>query len=239
VWRSRNRVAGFALMLLMLIAGVMMAPKSYVERLSTIKTYQADGSARGRLEAWAVAWNMVKDRPMLGVGFAKFQQNYKAYDTRHSTDVDGIHDPAGTKVAHNSYFQIAAECGVPALLMYLALMGLSFRDIWKIRAEASRRYHSSWILSYATMFEASLVAFMVGSFFLNRAHFDLFYHFVAIVVVFGKVARESMADETITPVVSGERGTLSLIRQRTFGRVARASGFGRRPEPRGGFGKAS
>ena len=31
--------------------------------------------------AWKVAGNMIRDRPLLGVGFQKFQQNYKRYDT--------------------------------------------------------------------------------------------------------------------------------------------------------------
>ena len=218
VWRSRNRVAGFSVVVLVGLAGVLAAPKSYVERISTIKTYQADGSARGRLEAWKVAGNMIVHRPLLGVGYEKFQQNYRKYDPQQGSGL-------GVRVTHNSYLQIWAECGTPAFLLYLMLILLSLLDLWKVRREAERRYHSSWILSYATMFEASLVAFVVGSMFLNRAHFDLFYHFVAIVVVFGRIARMAMANEHLYPVRTGDRGTLTLARDRGFGARPRASGF--------------
>ncbi|MBK7643978.1 MAG: hypothetical protein IPJ19_13170 [Planctomycetes bacterium] len=96
-----------------------------------------------------------------------------------------------------------------------------------MRREASARYHSSWILSYTTMFEASLVAFAVGSFFLNRAHFDLFYHLVAIVLVFTAIARASMADEFSYPKREGVRGRLAHERSRGFGARPGDRGFGR------------
>jgi probable O-glycosylation ligase (exosortase A-associated) len=231
IWRSRNRVAGFAVCTLVLVAGLIAAPKSYIERISTIRTYQADGSAKGRLDAWKVAGNMVLQRPLLGVGYEKFQGNYKRYDPAEG---------AGTmaRVTHNSYLQIWAECGTPAFLLYLMLIGLSFLDLWALRAQASRRYHSSWILSYVTMFEASLAAFVVGSFFLNRAQFDLFYHFVAIIVVFGRIARLAMVDERAYPVRTGERGPLQLARERGFGRRPALPGFGgpRRNSGRPAFG---
>ena len=79
------------------------------------------------------------------------------------------------------------------------------------------------------------MAFVVGSFFLNRAQFDLFYHFVAIVVVFGAVARQAMADEVAYPQKSGERGALVLRKPAGFGAVPRRAGFERAP-PASGFG---
>jgi probable O-glycosylation ligase (exosortase A-associated) len=233
VWRSRNRVAGFALLAFVFVAGWLAVPQSYKERISTIGSFEEDSSARGRLEAWKVAGRMIVANPLLGVGFSKFQQNYRAYDPNQAGQDDGALEAAGTRVAHNSYLQIWAECGTPAFLLYLTLIGYSFIDIWRVRAQAKRRYHSSWILSYATMFEASLVAFVVGSFFLNRAQFDLFYHFVAIVVVFGRVAREAMADPRAYPVKSGERGPLTIARERGFGARPKPSGFERRPHPSG------
>ncbi len=225
VWRSPNRVAGFALVLFLGLAGSLAVPKSFKDRIATIGSYEEDASARGRLEAWKVAGNMIVANPFLGVGYAKFQNNYKTYDPRALTVNEGSADQVGTRVAHNSYLQIWAECGTPAFFIYLSLIGLSFFDLWAVRREAKKRYHSSWILSYCTMFEASLLAFVVGSVFLNRAQFDLFYHFVALIVVFGRVARESMV---VSPAI--ERGSTS----RGFVQFVRPRGFGPRPEP-GGF----
>jgi probable O-glycosylation ligase (exosortase A-associated) len=233
VWRSPNRIAGFAILFFLGIAGVIAAPKSYTERISTIGTYEQDASAMGRLRAWKVAGNMIVANPFLGVGYNKFQYNYKNYDPNALTVSDGSGGESGTRVAHNSYLQIWAECGTPAFFIYLSLIGLSFFDIWSVRREAKRRYHSSWILSYCTMFEASMLAFVVGSIFLNRAQFDLFYHFVALIIVFGRVAREAMAEE---PVIAGgntARGALELAPAHGFGLRKHDGGFDRPARPSG------
>ena len=223
-WRSRNRVAAFALLALALVGGALIVPSSYVERLSTISQYETEGSAKGRLDAWRVAGHMIQAKPLLGVGYEKFQENYRRYDPKATTDAEG---GPGTRVTHNSYLQIWSECGTPAFMLYLLLFGWSFFDLWRLRREARARYHSSWILSYTTMFESSLAAFAVGSFFLNRAHFDLFYHLVAIVLVFSAIARASMQDEFSYPQRERVRGELALERARGFGSRSRDRGFDR------------
>ena len=77
------------------------------------------------------------------------------------------------------------------------------------------------------MFEAVLATFLLGSVFLNRAHFDLIYHYVAIILVFGKVAREEMSNEQAYPVrATGTRSPLVTID---------TGGFGRQPQSASGF----
>ena len=85
------------------------------------------------------------------------------------------------------------------------------------------------------MFEASLVTFMIGSTFLNRAHFDLYYHFVSIVMVFGYIALEEMRDEERYPVreIAG-RGELRFAQRPGFGVRLRRPGFRNTPLLEGG-----
>ncbi len=219
VWRSKNRVAGLTAGLLLAIAGAFLAPKSYVDRLSTISSYEQDGSAVGRLRAWATAAEMIKAKPILGVGFGKFERNYDRYDPNRVVG----QLTSGSRVAHNSYLQIWAECGTPAFLLYVSLILLSYVEVWRVRKEARKRYEASWILNYCTMFEASMTSFVVGAMFLNRAHFDLFYHLVAIIAVFGALARQEMSRPPEYGGDLGQRGTLSAVPQAGFG----AHRFGR------------
>ena len=96
------------------------------------------------------------------------------------------------------------------------------------RAPAGMRRVSTMvaIINYASMFEASLVAFVVGSAFLNRAHFDLFYHWVALVIAFGLIAGREMADELSFPGRSqGGRGELEHVSRPGFGRRVPVSGY--------------
>ena len=47
-------------------------PQQWFDRMSTVKTYEQDESAMGRINAWHMAFNLAKDRP-LGGGFDAFQ----------------------------------------------------------------------------------------------------------------------------------------------------------------------
>lgn len=230
IWRSRNRLAGLAMIGLLGLGGLLAAPSAITQRLSTIQEYEKDDSAQARLAAWRTAGEMIKANPVFGVGFGHFQDNYQRYDPRRKEGGGGQ-----AFVAHNSYLQIWAECGTPTFMLYLSLILLSFLDLWRLRTEARRHYHSSWILNYTTMFEASLGTFMLGSIFLNRAHFDLFYHWVALILAFSTIARREMANPRVYPRRDGVRGTLKAVTRAGFGAHARRRGFGRRPVVEGGF----
>ncbi len=226
VWRSRNRVGGLAVGFLVAICALIIAPASYTDRLMTIVDYENEGSASSRVRAWGIAIRMALGNPVFGVGFGKFKQHFLEF----------CNDPTpaelqyqGIIVAHNSYLQIWAECGTPAFLIYLGLILASFLTIWSVRRMAKQRYHSSWIINYANMFEASLATFMVGSMFLNRAHFDLLYHFLAIIMMFGHIATKEMLNTELYPArTAGTRGTLTHWKGGAFDRTHRRSAFDRR-----------
>lgn len=232
VWRSKNRIAGFAVISLVVIAGILAAPSSVVERISSIGEYEEDDSAQSRLAAWRVAGVMISRNPVFGVGFGHFQDNYRFYDPAAEDSSLDLHT---SHVAHNSYLQIWAECGTPTFLLYLTLILLSFLDLWRLRAAARRRYHVSWILNYTTMFEAALCTFVVGSVFLNRAQFDLFYHMVAIILAFTTIARKEMEDPVKYPELVDQRRILEPVARSGFGPGTQRNGFKKRPALERGF----
>lgn len=220
IWRSKNRIAGMCVGALLLLFGLALAPSEFFDRLSTLNKVEEDGSAMGRLRAWRVARMMIQDNPVFGVGFERFRANYLAYDP------EGTGEAAMTRVAHNAYLQIWSESGTPAFLAYVSLMFLSLFDLWTLRREALRKVERSWILYYCTAFEASLITFMLGSMFLNRAHFDLIYHYFALILIFGRIARAELRSPITLPVgTNGSSGP--------FTRVDRGSVFHRSSAPRG------
>jgi probable O-glycosylation ligase (exosortase A-associated) len=221
VWRSRNRVAGFTIGALCVVAALIVAPASYTERIKSIEHYEEDGSAMGRLAAWQTAIKMATANPVLGVGLNMFMRNYAKYRS------GGEHE--GVRVAHNSYLQIWAECGTIALGTYLLMILLTLTGLWRIRRQAQKHYHTSWIINYATMFEATLVGFVVGSTFLNRAHFDLLYHWVALVIAFEHIARREMENPLAYPFRRGVGGELVAVARQGFRRSAQRGRFRARP----------
>jgi len=221
VWRSRHRGLALVLTLFALPIAWIAMPTDMRERFESIADYEEDGSANARFRSWAVAIRMAVDNPVLGVGMFNFRERYLDYqpDPR-PTELAGL----DIFVAHNSYLQIWAETGTPALLLYLSLIAMSLFTVWRVRKRAQRHFRTSWIIDYATMFEASMAAFIVGSAFLNRAHFDLFYHWVALVFLFGRMADQDLDDPVKHPLKTGVIGPVRLSAPRSFGAPARPPG---------------
>ncbi len=223
VWRSKNRVAGLALMGLAGTLGVIgLANSEIFDRLETLRNVEEDGSAMGRFAAWRVAGRMIQDQPFFGVGFSQFQANYLDYGERVLAREDG------TRVAHNAYLQIWSEGGTPAFMAYVALLVLSILSIQRLRREANRLYERSWIQSYCTGFEGALITFLFGSTFLNRAHFDLIYHYFALIISFEVIARREMA-KPLSSLESKKRGIGGNLVRRD------GQGFRSRPTLKRGF----
>jgi putative inorganic carbon (hco3(-)) transporter len=199
-WQTRWKVPAIAALVLVGLLGYAFAPAEYKERLATI-TGTPDQSVQGRLLSWKVAFNMIRQNPVLGVGFQNFFWQYQHYLT-------GISLPAGaekipSRVAHNSYLQIWAESGgiAFALFMYLLISSiLGMRRL--VRAVANSA--DDWIRPYAQTIQITLIGYMAGAMFLNRAHFDLMYQVVAVGVM-------------LPVVVLAERQRIDALRRRRLG----------------------
>lgn len=180
-WRSGQLVRAAAGLALAGGAFLLFAPESVLERLASIGDAK-ESSANARLTAWATAMRMIGDNPLLGVGLRNFQPRYAEYSI--------VPLPPGgtTYVAHNSYLQIWAESGTIAFVVYLLLLGSVFVACRRVRLLARMRPALGWAGDYARMMEATTIGFLVGAFFLNRGHFDLIYHWIALVTSLSVIA---------------------------------------------------
>jgi probable O-glycosylation ligase (exosortase A-associated) len=180
-WRSGKLFR--AVMVLGLLAALfpLLAPQEVLERLSSIGDTK-ESSTSARLTAWLTGLRMIGDNPIWGVGMRNFQTRFRDYSI--------IPDPeqGATYVAHNSYIQIWAESGSLAFLVYLAMLGGVFLMMRKVYRLGQLRPDLAWASNYARMMEATTAAFVVGAFFLNRGHFDLFYHWLALTSAVSLVA---------------------------------------------------
>lgn len=79
-------------------------------RTAQATAYGEDMSARGRFDAWRTGMNMVKDRPLTGVGAGAFMIAWPEYAPGDAGDV---------RSEHNTFVQLIAELGIPALLLFI------------------------------------------------------------------------------------------------------------------------
>lgn len=175
-----------------LAAGIVpfVLPDDFKERLDTLKDPTAEGSAAGRLYAWKVGMKMVAAHPFFGVGFEGFVSNFRRYDPLTVRRKDGV---KSVRVAHNTYVQVWAELGTPALVCFLGMLISSLLWLRRVRKDVERRGGPRWLIDFANMLEISLLAFMFGANFLNRAHFDLMYQLVALTACLRFVTNRELA----------------------------------------------
>ena len=104
--------------LLILAVGGFIFSQTILPRLSS--NIQNDHSTMFRVYTWAGTWRMALDRPLFGWGVGSFPSAYPQFA-----------ETGYTRSAHQSWLQIAAECGFPAMLFLLAACVVAFARGWK------------------------------------------------------------------------------------------------------------
>jgi probable O-glycosylation ligase (exosortase A-associated) len=212
VMKGKNR---FLYMFLAVIGGVILyqfMPESWHERMGTIKSYDKDASAMGRINAWSFAINLATDR-LLGGGFGAFTPDLFPL---YAPDPLDYHD------AHSIYFEILGEQGFIGLAMYLTLAIFTWRSATHFAKEADRYPELKQLADLLRMVQVSLVGYAVSGAFLGLAYFDLYYALIAIVVMSGYVVRKHVAE-----IQNGHSEPLQTVSTPSMPRRARS--FIRKP----------
>jgi len=152
---------------------LMTMPQAWFDRMATIENYQQDASAEGRINAWKMALNLAKDRP-LGGGFNTFQPGMFAV---YAPDPKNVHD------SHSIYFEVLGEHGFFGLALFLLLGLMTWRTASWIIKRARGDPENRWAADLAAMVQVSLVGYASGGAFLGLANFDLYYTLIAVVVL--------------------------------------------------------
>lgn len=188
--KSKYKVSGILVVVLAGSITFALLPNRVVERVGTIRTATAtDQSAQMRLDAWRVSLQIISDYPVLGVGPRNMLELYGRYQ---QTD--------NVRVSHNSFLQIAVDAGLPALLVFLSLIGLSFFRLRRARQTLKTRSPDSPLIAYSHGLEVALLGYFVSANFLSRHDLELLYEVVALATSFHVLAREPVVQ--LSPVTS-------------------------------------
>ena len=151
-----------------LVLGALL-PAGVTDRIGTLRNATStstldevdgeSGSARQRYEIWRVAFKMIRDHPIVGVGLGAYKVNHERYalDPQFNPTAQGGRD------THSLYFNVLAETGYPGLALYLGML-----IVVVIRSERTRR-RCKGVLDAAArqllLLEAGLAAFLTASIF--------------------------------------------------------------------------
>ena len=170
--KSRNK---FAVGLALVCAGIVIfafMPAEWFDRMNTIKTYDEDASAMGRINAWWMAFNLACARP-LGGGFDIYDFELFGRFAPNPLDVHA---------AHSIYFQILGEHGFIGLFLFVAFGATT----WMAASDGKRKAKGlpgfEWVGPLMDMMKVSMIGYGVGGAFLSLAYFDVPYYVTVIVV---------------------------------------------------------
>lgn len=172
-WRAPNKGINAVMLSLVGLAILAMMPESWFERMSTIRTYEEDGSAMGRINAWMTMFNLANDR-LFGGGY--YVQNPLVF---------GLYapDPSNPLAAHSIYFQMLGEHGYVGLGLFLLLWLLAWSRAGALRRGTRNDPEIGWLYHLGSMVQVSLVGYAVGGAFLSLAYFDLPYNILVMAVI--------------------------------------------------------
>jgi len=191
-WKSRYKlVLGVGIACAVGI-GLTLMPPEWFMRMETIQTYDQDGSAMGRINAWWFAFNLALDRPV-GGGFETFMPDLFL---RYAPD------PTNFKDAHSIYFEMLGEHGFIGLLLFLSLGLTTWYYSYRLQRDTRGVDGLRWASDLGSMIQVSLVGYGVGGAFLGLAYFDLVYHLVALTVA-ARVLVERQLREEMTDAPQG------------------------------------
>ncbi len=192
LWKSKHRLGLAVLVGLMSPVALGIMPAKWYDRMGTIRHYDEDGSAMGRIYSWTFAIRLASDRPVVGGGFESFRP-----------EVFGRYglDPERSADAHSIYFEVLGEHGFVGLLLFLTL-GLSAWSTcsWTIRRSRDEP-HVAGLEHLARMVQVSFAGYAVAGAFLGLAYFDLYYTLIAFAVIARTlVARQQASHDFAAPV---------------------------------------
>lgn len=172
-WRGDNKLGGIVLLGVFGIALLSFMPDTWWERMGTIRTYQDDTSAGGRINAWWMAWNLAKDN-LFGGGFAV---------TSAASFAQYAPDPKAIHAAHSIYFMVLGEHGFIGLFLFLLLWILVWHSAGRMRVQGKKLPQTVWVSHLGAMCQVSLAGYAVGGAFLSLSYYDLPYNILILVVL--------------------------------------------------------
>lgn len=158
-WRIGQRKKWLIVMVLpvILTGFIILAPGGYGSRITTT----TDESIASRTDDFKRSILISLRHPLLGVGLG----NYILFsNSNHAT--------------HNSYSQVSSEIGFAAMVIYILFQIAALKELRNVSRETSGNRRKSHYYYLAVGLEASLIGFMVGSFFASVAFLWYVYFLV-------------------------------------------------------------
>ena len=180
--RSLRPFRNLGIIIVLIVPLVMASPSSLLRRLKNPS--EGDRQAgENRLILWKASLRMIRSHPLLGVGFGNFRTILPLYEDP---------DEQVNLIPHNTYLDVAAELGVPALLVFVGIMACAFRSLERTRCRslAAGLAHFSRI---AVGLQAGLISYLISAFFMSSWWLKMAWLLVFLTICLHRLVSERFA----------------------------------------------
>jgi O-antigen ligase len=173
--RSDRPLYKLGLAAVVLIPLLVLAPSSPLQRIMS-PSHSDQESIENREMIWMAGIRMVKAHPFVGIGAGNFKS---------LVSIDPDWEAERSWVAHNTYLEVAAELGVPSLLLLLGVIGGTYLTAQRV----ARGPAPPVIQLVGEALQPALVGFCVASVFISAEYTKFFW-----LMVFLSTCLPSLAD---------------------------------------------
>lgn len=179
----------------LVLATILVVPAGLLLPSSPLRRFfhpqwQDNRSVESRTIAWNGGMHMIVTHPVFGAGLGNFKPLVLQYE-EGPIKVQSI--------AHNTYIEIAAELGIPTLLIFLAVLFSSYRSLEKVRRQAIRS-RTRFLQLAALGIEGGLVGYCVSAFFVSVEYEKALWLMVFLSMCMSAEARRSVAQRAAEPL---------------------------------------
>jgi putative inorganic carbon (hco3(-)) transporter len=192
----------YKFLLIFAVAGVIMLGLfggQVLQRFAAIGNASEDATAHAsaeiRKKIFIESFAVTATHPLFGVGPGNFQVLSGSW---HSS--------------HDIFLQLSTEAGLPALILYLMILGRAFSNMRKIKRA---RNVTAEARIWAKALYATLLGFSVGSFFAPEAYqYFVYFLFMYSTVLFAIVIKDQARLPDTTKIISPLRNDKEMYAQR-------------------------
>ncbi len=217
----KARLMGVVFAMAILVA-ILIAPGVFWDRIRTLWDPQsyatssvsasAEQSTNQRTGLLKRSISYTLQNPLFGVGLGNFQ-------VVSGTMTQNAHEWKGT---HNTYTQISSEAGIPALIMFVALLFFTARNMNRISQDCANNPEFNELVLLARATQASIMSFMFSGFFAHLAYDYYLYYLIGFSVALQSVYnRVKNYEAAVTPATNGKP---SYGRNEGVGRLRNGNG---------------
>ena len=191
VMKGKRKFIMVTILSLLAILVVPLLPDRVTNRYDDLRNYQSEGSAQSRFWNWEFCKRVGVAHPLNGGGFDFYSlESYARYYPEFLEQW-----PGKVWSCHSSWLTILGEHGIPAFLLWLALMLSCLRSLAKLNAYGRGHPDFAWLAPFAMTVQTSMLGYMIVATFLDAAYFDVFYELIAAIVIAKSIVAHQAAQQ--------------------------------------------